>query len=85
MAATLHNNANSGSTTSTAETIGGIADAVGRTVHSVADEGREVGEQLMAVTGSLKATLVQSIKEQPLPTLAVAVGLGFLIGAFWKS
>ncbi len=85
MAAMYPNQAPSRPTNGAAETLAGIADAVGRTAHSVAEEGREVGDQVMAVTGNLKSVVVRSIKEQPLTTLAVTVGIGFLIGAFWKS
>ena len=52
---------------------------------SIADKGREVADDVSAVAGNLKGAVDSSIKEQPMATLAVAVGIGFVLGALWKT
>jgi ElaB/YqjD/DUF883 family membrane-anchored ribosome-binding protein len=42
-------------------------------------------EQIQVVADNFKSAVDKSVKEQPLTTLAVAAGLGFVIGALWKS
>lgn len=55
------------------------------TVSSVAEHGREAGEKVQQVAGNLKTALDKSVNDQPMATLAVAVAMGFVIGALWKS
>ncbi|MDX2157065.1 MAG: hypothetical protein SFW09_11210 [Hyphomicrobiaceae bacterium] len=56
-----------------------------RTAQQVADQGREAGERVTEVAGNFKSAVDKSVREQPLATLAIAAGLGFVVGALWKS
>ena len=76
---------NSSAANAAAQTVEGIADAVGRTAHTVAEDGREAGERLMEATDNITSAVVSSVKAQPLAALLVTAGIGFLIGALWKS
>jgi ElaB/YqjD/DUF883 family membrane-anchored ribosome-binding protein len=51
----------------------------------VAEQGREAGERVTEVAGNLKTAVDQSVKDQPMATLAVAAAVGFVLGALWKS
>lgn len=57
----------------------------GRAVESVAEQAREAGKKVQEVSSTVDATVRQSIKDQPMATLAVAAALGFVLGALWKS
>jgi ElaB/YqjD/DUF883 family membrane-anchored ribosome-binding protein len=37
------------------------------------------------VAGNLKGALDKSVEHQPVATLAMAAGVGFVLGALWKS
>ena len=56
-----------------------------RTVQSAVEQGRQATEQVQVVAENFKQAVDKSVKDQPLTTLAVAAGLGFVIGALWKS
>jgi ElaB/YqjD/DUF883 family membrane-anchored ribosome-binding protein len=56
-----------------------------RVVQNVTDQSRQATEQFQEVADNFKTALDKSIKDQPLTTLAVVAGLGFVIGALWKS
>lgn len=60
-------------------------EQIERVVQNVADQGRQATEQVQVVAENFKTAVDKSVKEQPLTTLAVAAGLGFIIGALWKS
>jgi ElaB/YqjD/DUF883 family membrane-anchored ribosome-binding protein len=62
-----------------------MADNVEGAMKSVAERGREVGEDVQAVAGNIKSAVDTSVKEQPMATLAVVAALGFVMGALWKS
>src|SRR5271165_7127584 len=49
----------------------------------MANAGARGRDALHDASETLGAALEQNIKERPLATLAVAVGLGFLLGASW--
>ena len=51
----------------------------------VAERGREGAERVQQVAGNLKPAVDKSVRDQPMATLAVAAGMGFLLGALWKS
>ena len=53
--------------------------------HSVADQGREVSENVQAVANNMKDALEKSMREKPLTTLAMAAAAAFVLGAIWKS
>jgi ElaB/YqjD/DUF883 family membrane-anchored ribosome-binding protein len=60
-------------------------ERIERTVQNFADQGRQATEQVQEVAGNFKTAVDKSVKDQPLTTLAVAAGIGFVIGALWKS
>ena len=62
-----------------------LADHVESAVKTVAERGREVGENVQQVAGNLKTAVDSSVKEQPMATLAIVAALGFVLGAVWKS
>lgn len=77
-------------------TAGGLIDKAAEAVHGVAgqasdladravEQGREVSAMAQKAPGAMKAAVDDSLKHQPMATLAVAGVLGFLLGALWKS
>jgi len=60
-------------------------DRIERTAQDLADQGRQATEQVQVVAENFKTAVDKSVKDQPLTTLAVAAGIGFVIGALWKS
>jgi ElaB/YqjD/DUF883 family membrane-anchored ribosome-binding protein len=60
-------------------------EQIERTVQNFADQGRQATEQVQVVAENFKHAVDKSVKDQPLTTLAVAAGIGFVIGALWKS
>lgn len=61
------------------------SEEVQRVANNVASQSREATEQLQEVAQNFKSAVDKSVNDQPLTTLAVAAGLGFVIGALWKS
>lgn len=57
----------------------------GRVVESVAEGAREAGEKVQEVASTVDTTVRQSLKNQPIATLAAVAVLGFVLGALWKS
>jgi hypothetical protein len=51
----------------------------------VGERGRELTYGLGEVAGNFKGALDKSLKDQRMATLAVAAGLGFVLGALWKA
>jgi|SwirhisoilCB3_FD_contig_123_70408_length_277_multi_33_in_0_out_2_1 ElaB/YqjD/DUF883 family membrane-anchored ribosome-binding protein len=51
-------------------------------MREAADDARQ---HVQDVAGNVKGALNKSVKEQPLTTLVMAVAVGFVIGALWKS
>lgn len=56
-----------------------------RAAESITKQARETGQKLQEAASNVDATVRQSINNQPMATLAVAVALGFVLGALWKS
>lgn len=65
--------------------MGRMADQVEGTIRTVAERGKEVGEDVQRVAGNLKSAVDTSVKDQPMATLAAAAVMGFVLGALWKS
>lgn len=61
------------------------SEEIQRVAQNVVDQGREASEQIQEVAQNFKTAVDKSVKDQPLTTLAVAAGVGFVIGALWKS
>lgn len=69
-----------------------VADAAQTTVKSVetavsslADQGRQVQENVAEVAGNLRGAVDASLRKQPMATLALAAAVGFVLGALWKA
>jgi ElaB/YqjD/DUF883 family membrane-anchored ribosome-binding protein len=62
-----------------------VVSSVEQTARTIADQGRQAGEQVGVVADNFKTAVDKSVSEQPLTTLAVAAAVGFVIGALWKS
>ena len=67
------------------DTLGDVAGRAQDLAGRVADQGREVGDRVQEVAGNMKGAVDNSIKDQPMATLAVAGAIGFVLGALWKS
>lgn len=52
---------------------------------TVAQQSREIAEKTKAATESLKTTVEDAVREQPITALLLAVAGGFLVGAMWKG
>ncbi|ARN82416.1 hypothetical protein [Methylocystis bryophila] len=77
-----------------------MADQIGQRVSSTADrvadrisglpaaaqeKGRAVADSTKEVAGNMRDALTDSARSQPLTTIALAIGAGFLLGAIWKA
>jgi ElaB/YqjD/DUF883 family membrane-anchored ribosome-binding protein len=60
-------------------------DAVKDTAQRLSDQGRDIQGNVQAVADNLGSAIEKSLKEQPYTTLALAAGMGFVLGAIWKS
>jgi ElaB/YqjD/DUF883 family membrane-anchored ribosome-binding protein len=54
-------------------------------VADLAERGREASRSVRAVTDNFGDALDQSLERQPMTTLAMAVAVGFVLGALWKA
>lgn len=62
-----------------------VVTSVEQTARSIADQGRQAGEQVGVVADNFKTAVDKSVRDQPMATLAVVAAVGFVIGALWKS
>jgi ElaB/YqjD/DUF883 family membrane-anchored ribosome-binding protein len=62
--------------------IRGIRSALDEVISEAGVRGRDT---LRGVSENLIPTIEESIKERPLMTLALALGLGFFLGATWRK
>lgn len=60
-------------------------ETIDNAAKSVQSAASDASEQVQAVGGNIKNAIDQSVRDQPLTTLAMAVALGFVVGALWKS
>ncbi len=65
--------------------IGAAVNSAEETARDVAAQSREAGEHVKKVAGNIGTAIQKSAKDEPMATLAVAAGIGFVIGALWKS
>ncbi len=49
------------------------------------DVAGQARDQVGEVAGNVKTAIDKSVNDQPLTTLLIAAGVGFVIGALWKS
>jgi ElaB/YqjD/DUF883 family membrane-anchored ribosome-binding protein len=62
--------------------IRGIRSALDEVISEAGLRGRDT---LRGVGENLSSAVEESIKERPLTTLALALGLGFILGATWRK
>ena len=69
--------------------LSGQMERAGHTAEGVAarsaDQARDAGRSMHNVADNFSTALDTSLRDQPMATLAVAAGLGFVLGALWKS
>jgi ElaB/YqjD/DUF883 family membrane-anchored ribosome-binding protein len=60
-----------------------------QTLDDASDRVREAAsdakQQVQDVAGNVRGAIDKSVKDQPLTTLIMAVAVGFVVGALWKS
>jgi len=57
--------------------------AVEGAISDVRDHGREAIQGVADVRDNMQVAIDRSLKKRPYTTLALAVGLGFMLGAMW--
>jgi ElaB/YqjD/DUF883 family membrane-anchored ribosome-binding protein len=62
-----------------------VAAQVEDTVSDLAQRGRDASRSVREVSDNFGTALDRSLEKQPMTTLALAVGVGFLLGALWKA
>ena len=85
----MKNNPQAGTSRSSEKTAADVTERVAETVEStvsdLAERGREASRSVREVTDNFGTALDRSIERQPMTTLALAVGIGFVLGALWKA
>ena len=69
----------------TAEVTDRVAAQVESTVADLAERGREASRSVREVSDNFGSALDRSLERQPMTTLAMAVAVGFVLGALWKA
>ena len=54
-------------------------------VSDLAQRGREASRSVREVTDNFSTALDRSLDRQPMTTVAMAVAVGFVLGALWKA
>ena len=54
-------------------------------ISSVTERGRDAVSGIQEIGGNIAYVVEDSVKTQPMATLAIAVGVGFVLGALWKT
>jgi ElaB/YqjD/DUF883 family membrane-anchored ribosome-binding protein len=62
-----------------------VAAQVESTVSDLAERGREASRSVREVADTFGSALDESLERQPMTTLAMAVAVGFVLGALWKA
>lgn len=62
-----------------------IASQVEGAAHAVAEQGRQVQDNVAVVADNFRTAFEKSMRDQPFTTLAMAAGIAFVLGALWKS
>ncbi|MFO1125392.1 MAG: hypothetical protein U1E25_09020 [Methylocystis sp.] len=52
---------------------------------TVAEQSRDVADKAKAATEGFKTTVEDTVREQPITALLLAIAGGFMIGAMWKG
>jgi ElaB/YqjD/DUF883 family membrane-anchored ribosome-binding protein len=62
-----------------------VSDKVGALSATAQEKGAVAANSTKEVAGNLREALTDSARSQPITTIALAIGAGFLLGAIWKS
>lgn len=62
-----------------------VASQVEGAAHAVAEQGRQMQDNVAVVTNNFRMAFEKSMRDQPFTTLAMAAGIAFVLGAIWKS
>jgi ElaB/YqjD/DUF883 family membrane-anchored ribosome-binding protein len=62
-----------------------LASQVEGAAHAVAEQGRQVQDNVQVVANNFRVAFEKSMRDQPFTTLAMAAGIAFVLGAIWKS
>jgi len=62
-----------------------VSDKFGGISASAQEKGAAVANSTKEVAGNVRDALSESARAQPLTTIALATGAGFLLGAVWKA
>lgn len=68
-----------------AEQFARASDRAEDVANKMAGQGREAGQRMQEVAANFKGALDQSVRDQPMATIATAAIVGFVLGALWKS
>jgi ElaB/YqjD/DUF883 family membrane-anchored ribosome-binding protein len=63
--------------------ISDVRDSAAGVISDVRDQGKEAVEAVAEVRDNMATAIDRSLKDRPYTTLALAVGLGFALGALW--
>jgi ElaB/YqjD/DUF883 family membrane-anchored ribosome-binding protein len=66
------------------ESAHGAMERVEGAAHSVAEQGRQAAENIREVTDTFANAIEESLDKRPMTTLAMAVAVGFFLGALWQ-
>lgn len=67
------------------EQVENVANQLEGAAKAIADQGREVGDNVQVVAGNMRTAVEKSVRDQPITTLALTAAVAFVIGALWKS
>jgi len=62
-----------------------VSDGIGELSATAQEKGTAVAKSTKEVAGAMRDALTESARSQPLTTIAMAIGAGFLLGAIWRS
>jgi ElaB/YqjD/DUF883 family membrane-anchored ribosome-binding protein len=64
--------------------IGRITESANRIISDASQKGRQATEAVRDMTADLSEAAEESLRTHPFTVLAVAAGLGFVLGAAWR-
>jgi ElaB/YqjD/DUF883 family membrane-anchored ribosome-binding protein len=67
------------------EQVENVATQLEGAAKAIADQGREVGDNVQVVAGNMRSAVEKSVRDQPITTLALTAAVAFVVGALWKS
>ena len=62
-----------------------VSDKIGGLSATAQEKGTAVAKSSKEVAGTMRDAIVELARSQPLTTVAMAIGAGFLLGAIWRS